>query len=124
MAIIRGEPEAAACRTAIENEPDLLIAAPTLTEVLIVAAGRELHGEMAALVAGLSMAVVPFSESLAYAAFRGYKRWGKGYHPAGLNICDSFAYALASERGCPLLYVGNDFARTDITSAIGQIPPD
>lgn len=47
-----------------------------------------------------------------------YDRWGKGVHPAGLNFGDCFAYALARVRGCPLLFVGDDFRRTDITSAI------
>lgn len=118
MAIIKGESEAAACRAIVEAETELLIAAPTLTEALVVAAGRELFGEMAALVADLTMTVVPFSEHHAYAAVRGYQRWGKGYNPAALNICDSFAYALAMEMSCPLLFVGNDFVRTDVLRAL------
>lgn len=117
MAIIKGEPEAAACRAIIEAETELLIAAPTLTEALVVARGRELFGEMAALIADLAMTVVPFSEYHAYAAVRGYERWGKGYNRAALNICDSFAYALAMEIGCPLLFVGNDFVQTDVQRA-------
>lgn len=43
-----------------------------------------------------------------------YRQWGKGNHPASLNFGDCFAYALAKELGCPLLFVGNDFARTDV----------
>jgi ribonuclease VapC len=46
---------------------------------------------------------------------------GEGIHPAGLNFGDCFAYALAKEFDCALLYVGNDFARTDIASAIPPI---
>lgn len=42
---------------------------------------------------------------------------GKGVHPAGLNLGDCFAYALADELGAPLLYVGHDFAATDLTAA-------
>lgn len=118
MAILKGEPEALACRAAIEVEADVLIAAPTLTEALIVAAGRDLFGEMGALIADLSMTVVPFSESHAYAAVRGYQEWGKDYHRAALNICDSFAYALAMETGCRLLFVGNDFTQTDAPRAL------
>lgn len=118
MAILLGEPGAEACRSAIDAPSDILIAAPTLTETLIVAAGRKLHGEMARLIDDLALTVIPLSEDLAYAALRGYLRWGKGFHPAGLNLGDSFAYALAEDRDCPLLYVGNDFARTDVRSAI------
>jgi ribonuclease VapC len=47
-----------------------------------------------------------------------YARWGKGVHPAALNLGDCFAYALATELRCPLLYLGEDFARTDIRSAL------
>ena len=46
-----------------------------------------------------------------------YARWGKGFHPAGLNFGDCFAYALARERGATLLFVGDDFSRTDVKSA-------
>jgi hypothetical protein len=42
-----------------------------------------------------------------------------GVHPAGLNICDCFAYALAKELDCPLLFVGDDFSRTDVVPAPG-----
>lgn len=119
MAIILGEPEAADCRAAIAEADELLIAAPNLTEALIVAAGRELHGEMALLIDRLSLTVAPLSEDLAYAAVRSYLRWGKGHHRAALNICDSFAYALAMEKNCPLLFVGMDFSLTDVTKASG-----
>ena len=73
---------------------------------------------MRCMLNGLAMAIVPLMEERALAAAAAYRRWGKGLDPAGLNICDSFAYALAKERDCPLLYVGNDFSQTDIRSAI------
>jgi ribonuclease VapC len=38
-------------------------------------------------------------------------------HPAKLNWGDCFSYALARQRACPLLFVGNDFSRTDIVAA-------
>ena len=50
-----------------------------------------------------------------------YSVWGKGVHPAGLNFGDCFAYATAKEFGCPLLYIGNDFPRTDVVSAIARV---
>ncbi|WP_342150284.1 type II toxin-antitoxin system VapC family toxin [Methylorubrum sp. SB2] len=53
------------------------------------------------------------------AAIRAYARYGKGQgHPAQLNLGDCFAYACAKTRGVPLLFVGNDFSRTDIPSAL------
>lgn len=86
---------------------------------MIVATGRELGGEMGNLIGDLELTVVPLTEALAYAAVRHYLSWGKGFHPAGLNYGDCFSYATASEHDCPLLFVGNDFAKTDIRSAIG-----
>ena len=50
-----------------------------------------------------------------------YAAWGKGIHPAGLNLGDCFAYALARELGCPLLYVGRDFVWTDLAAALGEV---
>ena len=119
MAIVLGEPEAAACRIAVAGASELLIAAPNLTEALVVAMGRDVHGEFAALIHDLALTVVPLTEGLAYAAFRAHRRWGKGVHPAKLNLLDCFAYALATERDLPLLFIGNDFASTDVAAAIG-----
>ena len=47
-----------------------------------------------------------------------YGRWGKGVHPAALNFGDCFAYETAKSHGCPLLFVGGDFAQTDIASVL------
>ncbi len=47
-----------------------------------------------------------------------YRKYGKGRHPAALNFGDCFSYALAKSNGEPLLYKGEDFARTDIIPAI------
>jgi len=48
-----------------------------------------------------------------------FVRFGKGRHPAGLNFGDCVSYALAQARGLPLLYKGEDFAKTDVISALG-----
>ena len=47
-----------------------------------------------------------------------YGRWGKGVHPASLNYGDCFAYEIAVEHACPLLYTGDDFLKTDMRSAL------
>ena len=47
-----------------------------------------------------------------------YDKWGKGVHPAALNFGDCFAYEVAKEHDCPLLYVGEDFSQTDIEAAL------
>ncbi|AHF84597.1 twitching motility protein PilT [Rhizobium leguminosarum bv. trifolii WSM1689] len=47
-----------------------------------------------------------------------HRAWGKGAHPASLNFGDCFAYEVAREHGCRLLFVGDDFVRTDIENAL------
>lgn len=117
MAILLGEPDAERCITRFEGERDAMISAGTLAEALIVAGRRNIGREMAALVEGLGIEVVPVSGSGAAKVAEAYARWGKGVHAAALNFGDCFAYALARELGRPLLFVGDDFARTDIDAA-------
>jgi ribonuclease VapC len=65
----------------------------------------------------IGVAVEP-TEALGALAMETYLRFGKGFHPARLNLADCFAYALAKSLDAPLLYKGNDFAQTDIRSAL------
>ncbi len=62
--------------------------------------------------------VVDHISQLAQPALEAYLVYGKGLHPARLNLADCFAYALAKQLDAPLLYKGDDFARTDIRSAL------
>ena len=119
MAIILREPGFEACMDLLEREPEVLISAGTLAEALIVAGRRNVGAEMTALVEDLGFTVVAVSAAAARRIAEAYARWGRGVHPAGLNFGDCFAYALAAEHRCPLLHVGEDFARTDLHSALG-----
>lgn len=118
MAILLGEPESDACIAALEAEGDILISAGTLAEALIVAGRRNVADELAVLIDDLGVNVEALTEPAARRVAHAYGAWGKGAHPAGLNFGDCFAYALAREQGCPLLYVGGDFGRTDAVAAI------
>jgi ribonuclease VapC len=118
MAIVLDEPQAAACISAIEVEDELVISAGTVAEALIVSARRNVGEEVASLLDGLGVEVVSVSAAAARRISVAYSKWGKGVHPAGLNFGDCFAYEVAKECGCRLLYVGDDFSRTDIQSAI------
>jgi ribonuclease VapC len=62
--------------------------------------------------------VEPFSVEQAHLARQAFHDFGKGRHPAGLNLGDCFAYALARHTGEPLLFKGKDFKNTDIVSAL------
>ncbi|KJF66440.1 MULTISPECIES: type II toxin-antitoxin system VapC family toxin [Rhizobium] len=118
MAILLDEPEADACASALETDEPLLISAGTLAEALIVAQRRDRSRELEMLIEGLSVDVRHVTPKSAHGVSEAYRIWGKGIHPAGLNFGDCFAYDLAKTEGCPLLYVGNDFSRTDIVSVL------
>lgn len=113
-----GAPKAMDCRRVLMEADSLLISAGTVTETLIVAAGKRVEPQMTALLDRFGFTIVPLTEERARAAARGYRCYGKVWHAAALNYGDSFAYALAKEHDCPLLFVGNDFALTDITPAL------
>jgi ribonuclease VapC len=114
MAILLGEPTAVSLKAALVAEDALLLSAGTMAEALIVAGRRELRAEMDRLIQGLGFDIVSVSASTATQVALAYAQWGKGVHPEGLNFGDCFAYALAKERGCRLLFVGDDFCRTDV----------
>jgi ribonuclease VapC len=103
---------------ALEAEDDLLISAGTVAEALIVAARRNVGEEMERLIDGLGFEIVSVTSVSARRIARAYEKWGKGVHPAALNFGDCFAYEVAKEHGCRLLYVGEDFGRADIESAL------
>lgn len=77
-------------------------------------AARDLH----LLVDGTIDHLVPVDADQAQAAVNGWRRFGKGRHPAGLNIGDCFAYAVARLAGSPLLFEGDDFVHTDVASVL------
>ena len=114
MAIVLGEAEADACITALAAETEVLVSAGTVAEALIVAARRNVAEEMARLIDGLGFEIVTVTSSSARRIAQAYERWGKGLNPAGLNFGDCFAYEVAREHSCRLLFVGDDFSKTDI----------
>jgi ribonuclease VapC len=96
------------------------IGTATLTETAIVLSAR-LQSDARALLARFlseaSIAIIPFGESHYSAAVDAWLRYGKGKHPAALNFGDCLSYAVAQLANEPLLFVGDDFAQTDITGA-------
>lgn len=121
LAILKDEPEAEGFGDALSGARRVAIAAPTLVELGIVAesrAGDAVRPRIDTFLQSLDVEVVPFTAEHAAVALDGWRRYGKGRHPAGLNLGDCFAYALAMARGEPLLFKGDDFARTDVKAAI------
>ena len=118
MAIVMDEPQAEACIRMLADNPSPFMSAVTLAECLIVAAGRDRSAGMEQVLGSVKARIDDATPARARSAADAYARWGKGVHPARLNFVDCFAYALARERGSPLLYVGADFAQTDVASAL------
>lgn len=118
MAVIASEPSAEQCQSILEQETQILMSAATLTEALIVAARRGFSADMRLAIETSVTSIVELTSERAQLAAEAYTRWGKNFHAASLNFGDCFAYATAREFDCPLLFIGNDFSRTDIQSAI------
>ena len=118
MAIALGEAAADACISLLETEPKIIISAGTVAEALIVAARRNVGEEVARIIDGLGFEILPVTPASARRIAGAYARWGRGAHPAALNFGDCFSYEMAKENSCPLLFVGDDFAKTDLESAL------
>ena len=96
------------------------VGAPTLVETSLVVEGRRrtpAAGDVEGLVKELAITVVPFGEGEWHIAIEAFRRFGRGRHAAALNFGDCLAYASAAAAGDTLLFVGDDFTRTDIVPA-------
>ncbi len=85
------------------------------TGIVLEARGGEPAGrELDLFLHQAGFEIVPVDAELVDVARLAWRRFGKGRHPAGLNLCDCFAYALAKMLDEPLLASGLDFRKTDI----------
>jgi ribonuclease VapC len=118
MAIVLAEPKADACIAALETEEEVVISAGTVAEALIVSQQRGVGLQVAGIIDRLGFKIMAVTPASARRIAEAYRRWGRGRHPAALNFGDCFAYAAAKEHDCRLLYVGNDFAKTDLEAVL------
>ena len=118
MALLLDEPESDEIARVLSGEDPFIISAGTLSEALIVAKRRGVAEEIAELLDAIGAEVDVLDAAKAVAAADAYAKWGKGTHPAGLNFGDCFAYVSAKANNLPLLYVGEDFAKTDVLSVL------
>ena len=117
VAILCDEPDAPLFESAIESDSTRVISAATLLETAIVIEARFGEGggrELDLLIHKAQIEIAPFDQEQADIAREAYHTYGRGRHPAALNYGDCFAYALSMVRGEPLLYKGDDFAKTDV----------
>lgn len=122
IAILRNEPEAGSCANAIAGTISRRVSAVNYVEAAVVIDGSRdpvASRRFDDLFREAQLVVEPVTESQARTAREAYRDFGKGSgHPAGLNFGDCFAYALAKATGEPILFKGDDFRRTDLTSAL------
>lgn len=120
VAIIAGEPEQVSLAIQVRDDADPLWSA--MTEWEAVAALCRTYGypvetarrEVSDTAAARPLRLVPIGGREAALALEAYRAYGKGRHPAALNMGDCFAYACAKANEARLLYKGDDFARTDL----------
>lgn len=118
VAIALREPVWERLLAAIEVERrGVAIGAPTLVEATIVLSARlarDARGLVGRLLLEGDVAVIPFTDAHFGTAADAWLRYGRGRHPASLNFGDCLAYATARLANEPMLFTGDDFARTDV----------
>jgi ribonuclease VapC len=123
VAMLQLEPEATRMLRLLSGRKDSVMSAGNYLECGIVVDGAkdpEASTALDALIRRLGIAIAPITEEHARLARQAYRDFGKGSgHPAKLNFGDCFAYALAMERGEPLLYKGEDFAKAGLKKLVG-----
>jgi ribonuclease VapC len=122
IAILRDEPEAVACATAIEKATHRRISAANFLEAAVVIDANQdpiASRRFDDLIREAQITIEPVTERQARIARDAYRDFGKRKrHPASLNFGDCFAYALAKDKGEPLLFKGDDFGYTDVIPAL------
>ncbi len=117
VAVLLGEPEQEALAKVLAGAGELWTSAFSVLETAIVIGSKKgPQGLMTwdALLQRLAVEVVPLTAAHATIAREAWLRFGKGRHPAGLNIGDCCSYAVAQHAGLPLLFKGEDFSKTDL----------
>lgn len=120
VAILQDEPERRRFTELLETDSRPLMSAVTRVECTCVIEGRYHQAGrdvLERLLKRASVKVVAVGNEHVDLACEAFRRFGKGRHPAALNIGDCFAYALAKAAGEPLLFKGGDFGRTDVAAA-------
>jgi ribonuclease VapC len=124
MAILLGEPEAERIIDAVTRDARRLISAFTILECSVVIEARKGPAgprELDLLLHEGGVELVAMDAEQVAIARRAYHQFGKGRHPAKLNLGDCCSYALSIQSGEPLLFKGDDFTKTDVEPV--AIPP-
>ena len=120
IAIVCREPGWDELLRKIADSTVVAIGTPTVAEALLVASVKIGPGgpeRIDKFLAGIEAQIVPFARQHLLYFHDAFRRYGKGKHPAALNMGDCFSYAVARMARQPLLFVGNDFSQTDVERA-------
>lgn len=123
IAILTDEPAARSCIRAMDTAESLQISTASVLEVRIVLESRfggSATNTFDRWLENSPLEIVPLTERHVELATEGFRRFGKGRHRAALNFGVCFSYGLARFLDEPLLFIGNDFAQTDLRSAFGD----
>lgn len=125
VAILTAGAERSTLLSRLDGAVDPLTSGLAVFETAIAVARKtamsvaDAEAQVAEFIRVVGLRIVPVAEAETALALAAHARYGKGRHPARLNLGDCFAYACARVHGVPLLYVGDDFSHTDIRSALG-----
>ena len=117
VAVILDEPGASVLVGALEAADRRIIGSPTLVElglVLTSKIGPTASGIIDRFLRDAEIDVVDFDREMAERSLEGWRRFGKGRHPAALNMGDAFTFGIAVTLQGTVLCVGNDFLQTDV----------
>jgi ribonuclease VapC len=121
LAIAFQEPEATRFASAIASAPDRFITTINWLEtMMVIESGTDVTGadEASLILNQLGVKTLPFDEAHMQEAYEAWQRYGKGRHPAALNLGDCCAYAASKIEDRPLLFKGRDFSKTDVVKAV------
>jgi ribonuclease VapC len=124
IAAITNEPNAIEIERTIQRTPNVVTSPVVRLETTMVLAQKlQILPKEAEIIFNKfllngEIEIVPISDEIGSFAVEAYEKFGKGRHPARLNLADCFSYAVAKSLKVPLLFVGNDFSQTDIKSAL------
>ncbi len=120
VAVLRGEADAPLYGRVLATADEVRMSAVTDYELRIVLGryGPALVERYDTLIVEIGIVMVDFDQVESLKSHEAYRLFGKGNHPAGLNMGDCVAYALAKRLDAPLLFKGNDFSRTDVRRAL------
>jgi ribonuclease VapC len=122
IAILKDEPDGFSLSKTLANAGGARLSAASYLESSIVLDKERdplLSAGLDDLLAEANISIEPVTEAQARLARQAYRDYGKGSgHPANLNFCDCFSYALAREKREPILFKGEDFSHTDLRAAV------